>query len=123
MVPQDPVSEPHLGVPSPDGLLERSPELRESRRLIHVCAWMHARVHAHADRDRLAAGELSIRCHEPVAWARAASRPRSSWTCQAWNDAPAGTSVSVIVVTGMPAALASSIWRWMSGVAFWLLYT
>src|SRR5207253_11177528 len=30
---------------------------------------------------------------------------------------------SVIVVIGMFAALASSIWRWISGVAFWLLYT
>ena len=28
-----------------------------------------------------------------------------------------------MVVTGMPAVLASSTWAWMSGVAFWLLYT
>ena len=42
-------------------------------------------------------------------------------TCQSWNVAPAGTSVSVIVVTGMPAASRLVDLRWTSGVAFWLL--
>src|SRR5439155_24188282 len=64
------------------------------------------------------AGHLPYGPHDPAASWRAASRPWSWRTCQAWNVAPAGTSVSVIVATGMPTALASSIWRWMSGVAF-----
>src|SRR5205807_8915362 len=59
----------------------------------------------------------------PVAWARACVSAVSWATCQSWNDAPAGVSVSVIVVTGIPAVLASVTWAWMSGVVFWLLYT
>ncbi len=47
-------------------------------------------------------------CHFPVAWASAARRPSSWATCQSWKDVPAGVSVSVMVVTGIPAAFASS---------------
>src|SRR6266568_5176716 len=68
-------------------------------------------------------GDETRRLHLPVASWSAAASAWSCATCQAWNVAPAGKRVSVIVVIGMFAALASSIWRWISGVAFWLLYT
>src|SRR5204862_3729548 len=42
---------------------------------------------------------------------------------QSWNDAPAGASVSVMAVTGIPADLAASTCACTSGLAFWLLYT
>src|SRR5882757_6802004 len=59
----------------------------------------------------------------PVACARAASMPCSCLTCQSWKVAVAGSSVSVTVVTGMPAALAALTCACTSGVAFWLLNT
>ncbi len=47
-------------------------------------------------------------CYFPVARASALRRLSSWATCQSWKDAPAGVSVSVMVVTGIPAAFASS---------------
>src|SRR6185312_5701842 len=49
---------------------------------------------------------------------------RRSWrTCQSWNEADAGSGVSLTVTTAMPAERASSVSRFTSGVAFWLLWT
>src|SRR6185369_8949729 len=61
--------------------------------------------------------------HLPVPWASACISAFSWASCQSWNVAPAGVSVSVMVVTGIPLARAASTCACTSGVAFWLLYT
>jgi hypothetical protein len=64
-----------------------------------------------------------VPAHRPVAAVSAVSSERSWPDCQSWNVAVGGSRVSVIVVIGMPASLASLTWVATSGVEFWLLTT
>src|SRR6185312_13176814 len=68
-------------------------------------------------------GDRCCPCYLPVAWASAACNACSCATCQAWNDAPAGASVSVIETTGIPAARASPTNPFTSLVVFCELKT
>ena len=52
---------------------------------------------------------------------RALCRACSCATCHCSKLSEAGSRVSVIVTTGMPAARAAAVTRWTSGVAFWRL--
>src|SRR5260370_1157375 len=55
----------------------------------------------------------------PVAAASALAKASSWRTCQSWNVAPLGVSVSVTVTVGIPAFLARSTSAVTSGVEFW----
>ena len=57
-------------------------------------------------------------CHRPLAWASAAATAFNWCDCHCWKLAEAGTSVSVIVVTGRPRLRAASVIRLTSGVLF-----
>ena len=63
--------------------------------------------------EREHAGAGSARCYFPVNGASAASIPCNCAECHAWNVAPAGDSVSVIVAIGMFYALARLITAWI----------
>src|SRR4051794_3317783 len=97
--PQGAVADPHGGVP----------EVHDRRRCL-------------LPRPLRPDGDV-LPAHRPVA-SRRASRRATSWrVCQSCQRAVAGTIVSVMAVTGMPAALAASTWACTSGVAFWELTT
>src|SRR6266516_2961919 len=89
----------------------------------HGVAYLDQRGGCRGVLDGYRAGGQGHDGHLPVAWASACFSALSWATCQSWKEEPAGVSVSVIVATGMPAALAAATCACMSGVAFWLLYS
>src|SRR2546421_8813254 len=91
----------------------------------------HPAAEAHrgaVERDRRFLPDAALRfqrsrhgAHRPVARASAAASACNCRDCQSWKLPVAGTSVSVIVVTGIPRLRAASVSRLTSGVLFWLL--